>query len=181
MKYQTDLQKLNSQIMEKDHMITNLKSQIEHLTGDLDNKLQTYQQTMIDHHKQQISQLIEERQKLIDDQRKKYDEELQHELKRTSINHEEDSKRMRERLEAEMDKQSLEVKDLAEKLKECQKQQEVAERTLQVERDQYQKKESQYSIDINKLKDSVDDSNEQRLVLVKELEIVKEREEDLKK
>ena len=58
----------------------------------------------MEHHKQQINQLIEERQKLIDDQRKKYDDELQYELKRTSTNHEEDSRRLKERLQAEIDK-----------------------------------------------------------------------------
>lgn len=43
LKHQNELSRVNAQMMEKDHMITSLKGQIEHVTGDLDNKLHTYQ------------------------------------------------------------------------------------------------------------------------------------------
>lgn len=90
---------------------------------------------MIDHHKSQINQLIQERTKTQEDQRKRYEEDLAYELKRTTTNLEEETKRIKDKLKQEIDSQGLEIKDLSEKLRESQNAREVSEKSLQVERD----------------------------------------------
>lgn len=116
-----------------------------------------------------------------EDQRTRYEEDLAQNIKRSNTQFEEENKRLKDKLQKEIDEQALEIKDLTEKLRECQNAKEVAEKSLQVERDQYKKKESQYSIDINQVKASLDESNEQRLILVKEIEANKEREDESKR
>lgn len=78
---------------------------------------------------------------MLEEQRKKFDVELEAELKRNSSNHEGDAKRLKLRLESEIDRLTNEKNDLADKARECQRLQDVAERTLHVEREQYNKKE----------------------------------------